>query len=259
MSKWISTHIKLILYAYIALSVVAILLLSYNNVLNPIYIWLIFLAVTIAFFVSVNIISYKCIQKISSDFESTCIPYEYIEFLTKCYKNNPKNTVNQMNYAVALLLDKNNIEKARMVMELIQVEKIPFKQTNLKYIYYNNLCIIYLELNELAQAEEAYKKALYYYKQIKNEAYKAQCESRIASLACELAIKKEDIEKALSYLTRVRTDTLLARVSHALALAKIQIMQNEAEKAREQLNFVIEHGQYISEGQEAKELLSKLT
>ena len=41
-------------------------------------------------------------------------------------------------------------------------------------------------------------------------------------------------------------------------MAKINLLQNEIEKAKEHLNFVIQNASKISLGQEAKELLEKI-
>lgn len=259
MSKWIIQHTKLLTWLFIAIDAVFAFLFAYFEILKPIYIFIIYMIAIIAFVAIVNTISIKYFKKIMAEFEQTCKPQQIIEYLNICYKNNPKNIVNQMNYVVALMLDKNNMQTARMLMETMQIDKIPEKSANLRYIYYNNLCLIYIDLNELDKAEDAYIKALDYNNKIKQPLFKLKNQAKLSSLACELATKKNNIEEALTYLPKLKKDTLLERVSYALHLGRIYIAQNEIEKAREQLSFVVEHASEICDGQEAKELLLNLS
>ena len=107
--------------------------------------------------------------------------------------------------------------------------------------------------------KKAYKKALEFDAAIKNEAQKLRNKPYIASIACELSIRKNDVERSISYLPHLKNDTLLSKCSYALMLAKIYIMQNETEKAKEQLSFVIKNASKISLGQEASELLKNIS
>ncbi len=259
MAKWIIKHTKLLTLLFIAISVILIMLASGLKIMKPIYLWLIFLIATFAFVITINTLSMKYLKNVAAEFENTCQPEKYIELLMLYYKSNPKSIVNQMNYSVALMLDRNNIQTARMLMETINANKIPEKSASLKYVFYNNLTLIYIETNELERAEEAYNRAEDYYNKIKNEAIKAQHTPRLASLACSIALKKNDLEKALTYLPKLKNDTLLAKVSYALVLAKIYILKNEINKAKEQLSFVIENAGKICDGQEAIELLSNIS
>ncbi len=253
--KWLIKNTKLIKRLLLLVFVTVAFALAFNDV-KVIYMFLICFCI---YAIPVLIISFLpriYFQNVIKRFEETCNPEEYVEYLTLYYKSYPKLPLNQANYAVALMLDRSKLREARMIMETLDMNKIYGNALN--FILYNNLCTLYIDLNELDKAESAYIKALEYDASIKNEAQRLRNKHYIASLACDLAIKKNDPEKALSYIPNMKNETLLDKSRNALFLGKIYLLQNETEKAKEQLEFVIKNAPKINSGQEAKELLEKI-
>lgn len=258
--KFLIKNAKLISYILIALVCMLEIILLLSNVMNPLLSILLCFVLFVTAILSINILSIKYLQKIAVEFSNTCDPEEYCETLRLFYKGNPKSISNQINYAVSLILaDADGFEKARMIMETIDVSKISEKLAGLRHIYYNDLCTIYTHLNEIEKAENAYAKAIEYFNKIKTDKEKAQHVSRIALLTAELQVKKCNYGEALALLENHKEITLYDKVSHAVVLGEIYLYQNEKEKAKEKLTFVIENGSKIADSQRAKILLEKLS
>lgn len=258
--KILIKHARLISYLLIALVCVLEIILLIFDVLNPALVMLLCFVFYLCAIVLINLVSIKYLQRIAKEFSESCEPSEYCETLRLFHKGNPKSIPNQINYAVSLIIsDTNNFEQARMIMETIDVNKIPEKSVGLRHIYYNNLCSIYTHLNEIEKAEASHLKAIEYYNKIKTDKEKAQHVSRIALLTAELQIKKGDYDKALLTLEDHKEITLYDKISHSVALGEIYLNKNEIEKAREKLSYAIEHGSKICDGQRAKALLEKLS
>ena len=101
MAKFIARYIKLITVLYIIVSAGAIVLLSEFKVLEPVYIWLIFLMATFGFFIAIFCIQSRYQKRIDAEFLNTCNPQKYVEFYTLCYKGNPQNAINQISKTIS--------------------------------------------------------------------------------------------------------------------------------------------------------------
>ena len=254
--KWLIKNLKIIKLLLLAMLFVLAFALGFNGI-RGITLFLICLA---AYGIPILVLTFLPrihLQKIAREFENTCDPKEYAEVLTLHYKSNPKMIINQANYAVALMFDRSKLQEARMVMETLPLNKIYGNM--FQFIVYNNFCSLYLDLDEIDKAEESYLKSLEFDAKIKKEASRLHNKHYIAINGCELAVKKNDIEKALSYLPFIKNDTLCSRCAYALSLAKIYLIQNETEKAKEQLEFVMKNANKTNMGQEAKELFEKIS
>ena len=250
--KWLIKNSRLLRFLLFIILIVVAFTTAFSD-MKTIYVYLISLSVYVIPMLALFIAPRKWFAKIAKEYETTCDPKEYKEAIELFYKASPKAPINQANYAVALMLDKEKLHEARMIMETLPMDRI--YGNTLNFVLYNNFCTLYLDLNELDKAEECYNKALELDSKIKNEAQKQINKTHIAALGCDLAIKKNDPEKALSLLEHHKQETLLQKSGHALLLGKIYLLQNEKEKAKEQLSFVVENASKINLGQEARALL----
>ncbi|MBQ4509430.1 MAG: hypothetical protein II984_01790 [Clostridia bacterium] len=259
MAKWIIKNAKAILWIFISLISVAMILCSYFEVMNRVYILVIYIASYPLFIFLMNIIPRFKYTKVIKEYQSTCNPDEYIEYSTLYFNSNPQSPINQMNYAAALSQKRENREKVLEIMLSVNLNKIPPKSTQAFFIYYMNLSGFYLEADNIEKAEECYNLASQFNETISNIQIKLQNSARLSGVACKICIKKNDTQNARMHLLKAPKSNLIFKVVNALDLAHIYILENKTEKAKEQLSFVIQNASQISEGQEAKEILEKIS
>ncbi len=258
MDKFIVKHSKLLTWIFIIIACVFITLAEYFSTLGRIYIILIFISVSLLFGLIINSIPYRKLKSIIKEYQITCKPKEYIEYTELMYKYNPKSYITQMNYASALAQKMETQEKALEIMLSVALNKIPPKHPHVFFVYNLNLSAIYSALNNAAKAEENYNLAFGFNDMITNPKIKEENISRLSGIASDIAIMKNDAEQAKAHLEKFNANCQLLKVTYAYNLARIYILENEIEKAKEQLEFVIQNASEIQEGQESIKLLEKL-
>ena len=256
MDKWITknqtTIFKILAIVFV---LIAILFAKFTNSgsLTACAIYVILVVLT---FVALTAITVKTEKRLASIFSKTCDPTDLFDLYESMYKKNRKNFVCQINHSFVLSISGKRYE-LKAFLEGIDITKQ--KNTTLCFIYYNNLFDAYYTLNMQNEMEQAYLNALKCYDAIKNEKLKKSYENAINSLCLDYATAKGDVNKALIYIEKIFKDELLHKAVYSFCMAKINLLQNETEKAKEHLNFVIQNASKISLGQEAKELLEKIS
>ena len=258
MDKFIVKHSKLLTRIFIIFASVFIALASYFSQASPLYIFLIYVITCLLFCLVINSIPYRKLNSIIKEYQITCKPKEYVEYAEFMYKYNPKSYITQINYASALAQKMEMQEKALEIMLSVALSKIPPKQTQVFFVYNLNLSAIYSALNNAAKAEEHYNIAFGFNDMITNPKIKEENISRLSGIASDIAIMKNDAEQAKAHLEKFNANCQLLKVTYAYNLARIYILENEIEKAKEQLEFVIQNASEIQEGQESIKLLEKL-
>ncbi len=217
--------------------------------------------ITIAFNLIANLIVHLCAKKKCIRFASSCNPTEYFEFIEILYNSCPKNFIYTLDYCSMLVnSDSSNYQIAKDILEGFDLSRFSKKiYYPLVAIYYNNLCDVYMNLDELDKAEEAYGKMLAIFSTPEaKEGFKPHLFSTLALTTAEISVKKGDYEKALAEIEKHEKTDLLEKVKHAFALANIYIGLGETEKANVELNYVIENGNKLAIVPKAKELIQQM-
>ena len=218
--------------------------------------------ITIAFNLIGNFIVSFSAKKKCLRFQSSCDPTEYLDFIETLYRRSPKNLLYTIDYCSMLVIsDSSNYQLAKNILE--NFDLTPFSKKIFYPIvasYYNNLCDVYMFLDEIEEAQKAYEKMLAIFSTPEaKEGFKPHLFSTLALTTAEIYIKKGDYETALTEIGRHETPDLFEAIKHALTLGKIYISTNETAKAKEQLEYVIENGRKLSTSKEASKLLEEIS
>ena len=257
MDKWITKNQALIFRVSAIIFIFTGIAIARFTSVDSLTACAIYVMLVVLMFTLLTVITTKTTQRLMSIFEDTCDPTEIFDFFEHLYIKYSKNVVYQINHSFVLSLSgRKNEQKA--FLEGIDINKHQ-KNSLICFIYYNNLFNAYYSLNEQDKMEQAYENAIKYYNAIKSEKTKKCYEKSINELNLDYAILRCNVEDAISYIEKKPQNKLLDKVDYSLSMAKILIMQNEAEKAKEYLSFVIQNANKISLGQEAKEILVKIS
>ena len=255
MDKWITKNQATIFRISAVIFIFAAVLISKFTNTGSLIACAIYVFLVVSMFAALTSITVKTEKRLMSIFAKTCDPAELFDVFEHLYKINSKNIVYQINHSFVLSISGKSYE-LKAFLEGIDITKQ--KNIALRFIYYNNLFDAYYTLNMHNEMEQAYLNALKCYNEMKSEKMKKSYENAINALCLDYAIAKGEANKALIHIEKISNDDLLQKAIYSFCMAKINLLQNEIEKAKEHLNFVIQNASKISLGQEAKELLEKI-
>lgn len=192
--------------------------------------------------------------------EQQCDPYpllEAMELQMARNENGPQRQLTELNYALALRIVGEN-QKSAEIMENINIDRYPGTSPYSKFIYYNNLADVLFPLGRTFEAQIWQRKALQIYNDLPENKMKQQLSQTFQLSEAEALYYERDYDKALRKAAWINFNSQRQLLDAALLTAKCHICLEEPEKAREKLNYVIEHGNKLHIVEEAKALLETL-
>lgn len=192
--------------------------------------------------------------------DQQCDPYPFLEECGRQLEGSrpgPQQQLIQINQATGLRLIGENYKVAG-ILEDIHIDRFPGCTPYVKYVYYNNLADVLFALERTSEALIWHKKAMQIYGDLPPvQAEKFYGQSMLLGQAQALYHQGEYTD-ALKKVTWMKCETPRHLLNAALLAARCHIALEEPEKAREKLQYVIEHGNKLCYTREAEALLDTL-
>ena len=192
--------------------------------------------------------------------DQECDPYpllkEMEQMLTRRL-NGPQQQLAQINYAMALRMVGENY-KAAEILEKINIDRHPGFSPYSKFVYYNNLSDALFSLGRDQEALIWYRKSRQIFDDLPEGKFKQQLFATAQLSQAEVLYREGEHIQALRQAAGIKCTTKRQLLDTALLAAKCHISLEEPEKAREKLNYIVEHGNKLHIVEEAKVLLETL-
>ena len=169
----------------------------------------------------------------------------------------PLDTVMRMDLATALHYS-GSAQAALDVMAHISVEGNKKLNPIYKALYYNNLAFFRMEAGDFEGAEEAYRRFRELAVGGVLKALTKSSDETVAMTEAEHLYRMGDYAAALENARQIRHKTASGKVDGALFRARCALALGDQTMARTELNYVIEHGNYLAAVDKTRELLKNL-
>lgn len=169
----------------------------------------------------------------------------------------PLDTVLRIDLAVALF-NCGSEQTALDVMRLIPVETTKKLSPIHKALYYYNLAFFRMETGDFEGSEEAYRRFGEIAVGKVRKAFMKKYPEIFEMSEAEHLYRMGDYAAALEKARRIRHKSASAKVGGALFCARCAIALGDRNAARQDLNFVIENGNRLSEVDKAWKLLMNM-
>lgn len=210
-------------------------------------------------FLFVNTVPDKLLREPLKKLEEECDPYPFLEELElqmAVVREDLQGQVTKINYAMALG-QTGDYQKALEVLESINIDRFPASPF-IKFIYYNNLCDTLTHLERYSDAEIWNRKAQQIFADLPATKAKTNLDHNHQMNEIEMLYREGDYADALRKLGRLTCRTPRLLMSATLLAAKCNVKLEEYDKAREKLQYIIDHGNKLYYVEEAKALLAQL-
>ena len=211
-------------------------------------------------FLTINTMPERLMREPLEILEQQCNPYPFLEEMERqmpLIQENFQGQLTQINYAMALVQTGQN-EKALETLESINIDRFPTASPFAKFVYYNNLCDVMMRMERYAEADIWYRKAQAIFQDLPNNKLKQRLDRTAQMNEIEALYRDQAYATALRKLARIPCNTQRSLMDAALLAARCNLGLEEHDKAREKLQYVIDHGNRLACVQEAKRLLEKL-
>lgn len=211
-------------------------------------------------FLTINTMPEQLMREPLEILEQQCDPYPFLEEMERqmpLIQENFQGQLTTINYAMALVQTGQN-EKALETLESINIDRFPSASPFAKFIYYNNLCDVMIRMERFSEADIWYRKAQAIFQDLPNNKLKQRLDRTAQMNEIEALYRDQDYTAALRKLSRIPCITQRSLMEAALLAARCNLGLEESEKAREKLQYVIDHGNRLACAEEAKRLLEKL-
>lgn len=202
----------------------------------------------------------KLLQEPVTQLRQQCDPYPMMEETQRQLArkfDDPHRQFLEINYAVTLR-ETGQFHLAAEILESINIDKFAGTTPFLKYIYYHNLCDICYLLDRREEARIWHRKFRQIYNDIPPSKGKQELAFTNDLMECELLYYESNPEEALRKVAWIKLPNLRMVLDGALLAAKCHIALEEPEKAREKLQYVVDHGNKLHIVQVAQEILESL-
>lgn len=218
--------------------------------------------IVLAFFIGTAVES--CAQYLVKEplriLDEQCDPYPFLEETQKLltYKNSKvTRQALLINYAVALR-DTGDYHQTLAVLNGIHIDQFSGTIPPVKIVYYHNLADILTVLNRYDEAEIWYKMALEIFEDMPDNKFKRELSNAMESAKADHCFRIGDYRGAIELVGKATAQNLRKQISHALLLARCHVALDESQAAREELAFVIQHGNKLHDVKEAQMLMDTL-
>lgn len=211
-------------------------------------------------YLSINTMPERLMREPLDILEQQCDPYPFLEEMERqmpLIQDNFQGQLTTINYAMALAQTGQN-EKALEVLESINIDRFPTASPFAKFVYCNNLCDVMMRMERFNEADIWYRKARDIYQDLPNNKLKQRFDRTAQMNEIEALYREQEYPTALRKLSRIPCQTQRALMDAALLAARCNLGLAEYDKAREKLQYVIDHGNRLACVDGAKNLLEKL-
>jgi tetratricopeptide (TPR) repeat protein len=202
----------------------------------------------------------KLLQEPLEIMNQQCDPYPFLEE-TKVQLsrrlNGPQQQVNEINYATALRATGETYNAAE-ILESINIDRYPGTTPYIKFVYYNNLADVLFALERTTEGLIWHKKALMIYQDLPQNKFKQQYVHTFEMCEAEGLYYQQEYSHALRKLAWIKCDSSRTLLDAALLAAKCHLELDEYDKAKEKLQYVIDHGNRLHIVTEAQQLLETI-
>lgn len=208
----------------------------------------------------INVAPGKLLQDPLAILDSQCDPYPFLAEAERQMARrdlSPQRQVTELQYATALRMVGQN-QKCAEILENINIDRYVGVTPQMKFMYYNNLSDVLFTLNRTLEAQIWHKKAKRIYEDMPEGKAKQSLTHVVQISEADDLYYRRDYDLALRKVAWINCQSQRCLMDAALLAAKCHIALEEPEKAREKLNYVVQHGNKLHIVQEAKELLETL-
>lgn len=258
--RWVADHTglcKVLLFLLLAAFTVYAASFEYISFLT---VYLIDLLIWFVFGRFLSTVPVKLLQEPLEQLNQHCDPQPLLEETQRQLArkfDGPHRQLLEINRAVALR-DMGQTAAAAQILEAINIDKFPGTSPFMKHVYYHNLCDICYLLGRKEEGRIWRRKYMQIYQDLPSVKAKQELTVSIDIMECEILYHEGDYEDALRKINSVQLPHPRRIVDAAMLAAKCHIALEEPDKAREKLNYVVEHGNKLCIAQEANELLETL-
>ena len=258
--RWIAAHPRLSKFVITAFITVLFFFLLDPNIFPFLLRFLIIFLSLVNGFLFVNTMPERLMKEPLEILEQQCDPYPLLAEMERqlpLCKEDLQGQLTRINYAMALS-QTGQYETALQILEAIDIDRFPGTSPVVRYVYCNHLCDLLTRLDRFPEADGWYHRAQQIYEQIPGSRLKQRMEYNVTMNDIEALYREGDYASALRRLSRLSCKTQRSLMSAALLAARCNLKQEEYEKAREKLQYIITNGNKLFAVEEAKQLLSTL-
>lgn len=257
---WIAKHqsLSFLLFTVVSCALCSLFLLWLDS---PI--WLIQLLDVLLIFANYRytaLCPFNLLRKASAELEDKCDPYPLLQETETLFSYPHKNGIElnlliNHNIALSMLGEHRKVYENLTAIDIDQYIQSPSTQ----FVYYNNLLACCDDLGMSEQVEQLIPKVMQLYAEIEDEKQKQRLEQTVWSLKVSEYMLRQEYTLALEILNGMKPVSLRSEVGNAMLRAKVYLALDETEQAKEQLRFVIDHGNKLWLVTEARQLLENCT
>lgn len=258
--RWIANHPRLCKFIMAFVVTLLCYILLDPNTFSFSTRFLITFSLLFSGFLTINTMPDKLLREPLETLEQQCDPYPFLEEMERqmsLVQENFQGQLTSINYAMALVQTGQN-EKALETLESINIDRFPTASPFAKFVYYNNLCDVMMRMERFAEADIWYRKAQSIFQDLPNNKLKQRMDRTAQMNEIEALYRDQAYTTALRKLSRIPCNTQRSLMEAALLAARCNMGLEEYDKAREKLQYVIDHGNRLACVDEAKRLLEKL-
>lgn len=164
--------------------------------------------------------------------------------------------INEINYALALMYS-GNYTQAYERLNTINISH-PRISVNIRTVYYANRLDLCFLMGKYQEVEDLYEKMARAFDNMKPGKAKEMIRHAVEGNTALYHFCRGEYAQALQLREQAQPKDLCSRVCDALCCARLYAAMHERDKAMEQLQFVLEHGNKLNYVTEARALLAEI-
>lgn len=203
----------------------------------------------------------KLLQEPIEIMDQQCDPYPLLEEIERQMgrkDNSAQGQLTELNYAMALRTVGED-QKAAGILESINIDRFPSTSPYSKFVYYNNLSDVLFAVGRNTEAVIWHRKAMQIFDDLPENKMKQQLAETSQISRSEVLYHQGEYEDALRKAAWIKCRSQRQLLDVALLAAKCHMALEEPEKAREKLQYVMDHGNKLHIVEEAKQLLASIS
>lgn len=257
--RWVTRHYTLVnrmlTLLWVGLAVAGVLIWNWHMLLAL----LVYLAGTVVS----SLLLFNCGERLRREpiaiANQQCDPYPLlVEMRTQLGYSLPpmQMLMTEINYALALG-HTGAYEEAYQRLNSINIDH-PRISLSVRLVYYSNRADLCFMMGKYEETIRCHENAVQSFQNMKPGKAKEKLRHVVESNYGMYHFCKEAYDEALRAMEGVQPEHLSSRISNALTSARILLAMGEKEKAREQLQFVVDNGNQMYHVTEARNLLAEM-
>ena len=188
-----------------------------------------------------------------------CDPIPLLEitsFLLTCRQSPAYRITTSMNHAVALR-DLGSCEEALRIMENIDLSRPRRIPAMVKFVYYHNWSDFLDHSGRMDEADAMHRTAMEFYDAIPRK-QKSALENTVCFSRASALCRHGSFTEAVALLRDMNCANLRQQVERGMLLARCSIALGQSPRAREWLQYIIDHGNRLHMVSQARKMLEDL-